>query len=321
MVRGLLALASVGIGVTALTADPYALGTPGPMPFPKDNPYSTAKAELGQRLFEERSLSKTGQTPCTWCHNEPAGFSDGRTVNIGDTKEALTRNSPSLFNVGYYQALFLDGRVKSLEEQVLIPIQHPKEMNLSLPEATSRLQKKGYGQLFEKAFGSSEITGDRIAKALATYIRTLKQNQTPFDAYMKGDKSALSANAVKGLEIFKGKGQCVTCHAGPNFTRASIAGADPFAVTGLAESPVIGEDYGLSEVTKNPKDKGKWRIPGLRGIAQSAPYMHNGTLDTLEDVIEFYDRGGDQGALPKLKLTKQEKAALLEFLRDGLSDN
>ena len=124
MLRGLLVLACASIGIAGITADPYALGTPGPVPYPKTNPYSAAKAELGRRLFEERALSNTRQTPCTWCHNEPAGFSDGRTVNIGDTKEALNRHSPSLIGSGYQPQLFWDGRVKSLEEQVLMPIEH-----------------------------------------------------------------------------------------------------------------------------------------------------------------------------------------------------
>ena len=292
---------------------------PGPVPYPKSNPYSSAKAELGKRLFEERALSKTRQTPCTWCHNEPSGFSDGRTVNIGDTKEALNRHSPTLIGSGYQPQLFWDGRVKTLEEQVLMPIAHPKEMNLSLEEVPDRLRKAKYEGLFEQAFGTKEITKERVAMALATYVRTITENETPFDKFIKGDKQALSSNAQQGLTIFKGKGQCTTCHSGPHFTRATIAGADPFAKTGLAQSYVIGEDHGRGDLTKNPMDNGLWRIPSLRGIGRTAPYMHNGTLESLEDVVDFYDRGGDEGVLPKLKLTKQEKAALVEFLQDGLT--
>ncbi len=319
MLRGLLVLACASVGIAGITADPYALGTPGPVPYPKSNPYTAAKAELGRRLFEERALSNTRQTPCTWCHNEGAGFSDGRTVNIGDTKEALNRHSPTLIGSGYQPQLFWDGRVKTLEEQVLMPIEHPMEMNLSLKAVPERLKKAKYEPLFEQAFGTQEITKERVAMALATYVRTLTDNETPFDKFVKGDKQALSPIARQGLAVFKGKGQCTTCHSGPHFTRATIPGADPFAKTGLAQSYVIGEDHGRGDLTKNPKDNGFWRIPSLRGIGRTAPYMHNGTLESLEDVVEFYDRGGDEGALPKLKLTKQEKAALVEFLQDGLT--
>jgi cytochrome c peroxidase len=200
-----------------------------------------------------------------------------------------------------------------------MPIEHPMEMNLSLKAVPERLKKAKYEPLFEQAFGTQEITKERVAMALATYVRTLTDNETPFDKFVKGDKQALSPIARQGLAVFKGKGQCTTCHSGPHFTRATIPGADPFAKTGLAQSYVIGEDHGRGDLTKNPKDNGFWRIPSLRGIGRTAPYMHNGTLESLEDVVEFYDRGGDEGALPKLKLTKQEKAALVEFLQDGLT--
>ncbi|MBI1331627.1 MAG: hypothetical protein GC165_01970 [Armatimonadetes bacterium] len=301
-------------------ADEFALGTPGEVPFPKDNPYSAEKAELGRQLFSEGKLSKTGATPCTWCHDPNRGWGDGRTISIGDTKEALNRHSPSLFNVGYATHLFWDGRATTLEEQCLFPIQQKKEMGMDLKELPGRLTKAGYGPEFEKAFGTPEITVDRIAKALATFERTITENDTPYDRWLKGDKQAMSADAIAGLEIFQTKGHCVTCHGGPNFSNAMTDDGVPYKNTGLYQSPVLDPDAGRGEVDKKDKDMMRaFKIPSLRGIGKSAPYMHNGTLASLQEVVDFYDRGGDDGKLPKLGLTDQEKKQLVEFLRHGIT--
>ncbi len=327
MVRWILVLSSFGIGaagVLSATNDAeFALGTPGPVPFPKDNPYSAAKAKLGHDLFFEGRMSKTGKTPCTWCHDPNRGYGDGRTISIGDPQVALNRHTPSLYNVGYATHFFWDGRSNSLEEQALFPIKHPKEMAMNLDELPGRLQKAGYEPKFEKAFGSKEITTERIAQALATFERTITENDTPFDRYTKGDKSAMSADAIAGLTLFKGKAGCVRCHGGPNFTNAMTTTGVPYANTGVYQSPVLDPDSGRMEIEKTNKlMENAFKIPSLRGVGKTYPYMHNGTLESLEEVVEFYNRGGDNGKLPKLKLSELEKKQLVEFLRNGItSDN
>jgi cytochrome c peroxidase len=297
-----------------------SLGTPAPVVHPASNPFSASKAELGRKLFSEGRMSKSGETPCTWCHNPLAGWSDGRTISIGDPKVALKRHTPSLLNVAYSKHLFWDGRSNTLEEQAIFPIQHPDEMNMKLDELPTRLKNAGYEPAFLKVFGTKEITTDRIAKALACFQRTLVENDTPYDRWSKGNKSAMSAVAVQGLKLFQGKAGCTECHSGPNFSRAYIDGANPFAATGVYQSPILDPDGGRMEVDHNPKMKGMFRIPSLRGVGKTSPYMHNGSVESLSDVVEFYSRGGDAGLLKKLALSSIEKRALVEFLEKGITE-
>ena len=318
MIFGTFIFASVVLSSTQ--TDEFALGTPGPVPFPKGNPYSKEKADLGEKLFSEGRMSKTGETPCTWCHDPRRGYTDGRTISIGDTKEALNRHSPSLINVGYSEHLFWDGRSSTLEEQCIFPIKQPKEMGMNLDDLPKRLIQAGYQPEFEKAFGTQDITIDRIAKALATFERTITENDTPFDRWLKGDKNAMSQDSVAGLNLFKTKGRCITCHAGPNFSMAMTKKGIPYKNTGVYQSPVLDPDAGRMEVEKSNKDMaGAFKIPSLRGVGKRAPYMHNGTLATLEEVVDFYDRGGDSGKLTKLGLTVVEKKQLVDFLRNGIT--
>jgi cytochrome c peroxidase len=297
------------------------LGTPKSVTHPKENPYSEAKAELGRKLFFEGRLSKTGETPCTWCHNPLRGWADGRTISIGDPQVALKRHTPSLLNVAYSEHLFWDGRSKTLEEQAPFPIQHPDEMNMKLEDVPGRLKSAGYEKEFLKAFGSKEITVDKVVKALSCFQRTLTENDTPYDHWVAGKKGAMSATAVKGLELFKGKAGCVQCHSGPNFSRAYEPGQVPYAATGVFQSPVLDPDGGRMDFDKDPKMKGMFRIPSLRGVGKTYPYMHNGSIENLEDVVEFYNRGGDEGLLKKLNLTATEKKSLVEFLRYGITEH
>lgn len=310
------------VGVFSKSNDPrYALTTPGPVEFPATNPFTPEKAELGKKLFNEPKMSKSNMTPCSWCHFPGLGFTDGRQFSPGATGEHQPRNSPTLINVGYAENLFWDGRMNSLEEQSLFPIKHPTEMAMKLEEVPARLKEVGYEKEFEKAFGSKEITLDKISLALATYERTITENNTPFDRYLRGETNAMLPEAIEGMKIFQTKAQCLDCHSGPHFTLAMIKGENPYRNTGLKTPKGIHEDDGRMDVEKsNPAMKGAFKIPTLRGVGKTAPYMHNGTLATLEDVIEFYNRGGDEGKLPKLNLTDAEKHALVIFLRNGLTD-
>lgn len=319
MKSALLGVLGLGVFAVGFVNNPK-LGTPGPVVHPADNPYSKAKAELGRRLMFEGGLSKKGSTPCTWCHNPNRGWADGRTISIGDPETALNRHTPTLLGSAYYQVLFWDGRAKTLEEQVLLPLTHPLEMNMTLEEIPPRLKKLGYSSAFNKAFGTPEITVDRVAKAFAAFQRTLVENNTPYDQWLKGDKDAMSPVAIKGLRLFEGKAGCVNCHSGPLFSRATQPGVNPYEVTGVAQSPVLDPDSGRGEIEKNnPAMKGAFRVPSLRGVGKTGPYMHNGQLETLEEVVDFYNRGGDLGKLKKLGLTDQEKKALVEFLRNGIT--
>ena len=310
-------------GVLSKTGtEEFALGTPGPVPFPANNPYSKAKEDLGKLLFRDGRLSKSGATPCTWCHDPNRGYGDGRTISIGDTKEALARHSPSLYNVGYAQHLFWDGRSSTLEEQALFPIKHPKEMSMDLDKLPEKLRNAGYETKFEEAFGTKEITVERVAMALATFERTITENNTPFDRWMKGDKNAMSKDAIAGLEIFKGKAHCIDCHAGPNFTLAMTKTGVAYKNTGVYQSPVLDPDPGRLAIEKaNPEMKDAFKIPTLRGVGKTEPFMHNGDIPTLEEVVEFYNRGGDSGKLKKLNLTDAEKNQLVEFLRNGITNH
>lgn len=329
-VRRIVRCLAIPSGLIALAAGVFSdikpsdleLTTPGPVPFPADNPYSEAKAKLGRKLFSEGRMSKTGETPCTWCHDPNRGWSDGRTISLGDERTALNRHTPSLYNVGYSEHLFWDGRTKTLEEQAIFPIKHPKEMAMDLDKLPQKLANAGYGPQFEKAFGTPEITVDRIAKALATFERTITENNTPYDRWLKGDKNALSKDALAGLAVFRTKGQCITCHAGPNFSMAMVKGGDAYKNTGVYQSPVLDPDAGRMEIDKGNKSvENAFKIPSLRGIGKTYPYMHNGTLESLEEVVEFYNRGGDKGKLKKLGLTDTEKKQLVEFLRHGISSD
>ena len=309
------------LGGSVLIEDskPVPLGTPPPVQFPKDNPFSESKAKLGEALFFEGKMSKTGQTPCTWCHVPGQGFGDVRNISTGDKRETIRRHTPSLNNVGYAKVLFWDGRETSLEKQSMMPIAAHDEMDMDLKQLPEILSKAGYKSRFKAAFGTEEITVDRIAKALTTYERTLTQNNLPFDQYIAGDKLAMPEAAVKGLKLFEGKAGCVNCHGGPHFSNAFIPGKEAFAVTGVQQPGSFDDDWGRMEITKNEKDRSAFKIPTLRGIGDSSPYMHTGHFKNLREVIEFYNRGGDAGKLPKLNLTDQEKSNLLSFLREGLT--
>lgn len=315
----LFASTLLGGSVLIDSEKPAPLGTPKEVEFPKNNPYSEAKAKLGEALFFEGRMSKTGQTPCTWCHVPTQGFGDVRNISTGDKRETLRRHTPSLTNVGYAKILFWDGRETSLEKQTMMPIAAHDEMNMDLKLLPGILEKAGYKSRFKAAFGTEEINIDRIAMALTTYERTLTQNNLPFDRYAKGDKTAMPESAIKGLKLFEGKAGCVKCHGGPHFSNAFVPGKEAFAVTGVQQPGSFDDDWGRMEITKDEKDRSAFKIPTLRGIGDSSPYMHTGQFKNLREVIEFYNRGGDGGKLPKLNLTEVEKSNLLSFLREGLT--
>jgi len=280
----------------------------GEMPVPADNEMSEAKVELGKQLFFDPRLSGHNKSSCATCHAPGQGWGDGLAKFATFTNGEGPRNSPTVINSGYYTANFWDGRAKSLEEQALGPIQSDKEMNQPLDGLIAELQAvPGYVEGFKSVFGSA-VTAENVAKALAAFERTVVIRDSKFDKYLAGDLNALTAQEKKGGEVFLGKGSCASCHTGPNLTDN--------AYHNLGHSG----DEGRYAVTKKEEDKGRFRTPGLRGLSYTKPYFHDGSAKTLEDVVEYYDKGGEAGAnkdplMKPLGLTAEEKANLVAFLK------
>lgn len=241
-----------------------------------------SKEKLGEKLFFDPVLSKDKSISCSSCHKPEFAFADTSAVSLGVGGTKGTRNSPSITNLSGRPTLFWDGRVASLEEQALQPIINPVEMNLPIAEAVERLKKdQTYANLFQKIFNSPP-TEKNLLLAIAAYERTLETANSPYDRYINGDDQAVSASAKRGRLLFIGKANCNNCHSGEDFT------ADRFKGIGLFNENDL-KDAGRYEVTKNPEHKGHFKIPGLRNVALTAPYMHNGMFKTLKDVIRYYN--------------------------------
>ncbi len=322
---------------------PAALSPLPPPPSPSENPTTPEKVELGKKLFFDRRLSGDGTMSCATCHDPETGFADALPTSLSYPTTRNWRNSPGLVNVAYRKRLFHDGRATSLEEQALFPMMSPFEMNRNLDYLEEVLKTvPAYVEAFRSVFGG-EITRQRVAMAIAAFERTLLSRDTPLDRHLRGEPGALSARQRDGLGLFLGKAGCATCHSGPNLTdeRFHNLGVpedpkekeDPRIlatarfvgkVSGFPDYRTLLEDPGRFLVTKDPADWKAFATPSLREVAATAPYMHNGALPNLEEVIEFYDRGGggDPKKSPLLKplgLSKEEKESLREFLVTGLS--
>ncbi|MDA0833813.1 MAG: cytochrome-c peroxidase [Planctomycetota bacterium] len=253
---------------------------PRSIPSPEDNPFTEAKVSLGKQLFFDPRLSGNNTMSCATCHLPEKAFGDGLARAKGHNEKRLARNTQTVLNVGFYTRYFWDGRAESLEAQALEPIASPDEMNQNLDDLERELNDiSGYKRQFQDVFGTT-VTRDGIAKALAAFQRTLITKPSPFDRYLAGDKNALKADEIRGLELFRGAAGCIRCHHGP------LLSDSKFYRLGVSF-----RDVGLAGVTQNPEDKGKFRTPTLRNIADTGPYMHNGSMETLDDVVTFYYRG------------------------------
>jgi cytochrome c peroxidase len=288
-----------------------------PVPIPKDNPQTAEKIALGMQLFFDKRLSKDNTVSCASCHAPEKGFSNGERFATGVGGAKGGRSAPSVINAAYYRQQFWDGRAASLEEQALGPIANPIEMSLSIEDAVGRLNGiAGYKSQFQKIFGT-DANSAGIAKAIAAYERTVLSGNAPFDKFKAGDKSALSKASERGRKLFFGKANCAACHAGSNFSDNSYHN---IGIGMDAKKP----DVGRVTVSKLGGDTGAFKTPTLREIARSAPYMHDGSLKTLEEVVEHYARGGianewlDEELFP-LRLNAADKADLVTFLKEGLA--
>lgn len=301
-----------GPGQTSSLVVPVPLGLDLSAPVPEDNPLSRAKIDLGRALFFDPVLSADRSLSCSSCHQPEHYFANDRQVSQGIAGRQGRRNVPSILNVAYGRAFFWDGRAPTLEAQVLGPIQGHDELGMKLPELMRRLRgEQKYRTAFRRAFGEGEITSQRLARALASYLRTLRSGDAPIDQFLHGDTAALSPDARKGFRLFTGRANCGACHLIPLFTDHR------FHNTGVSwGSP----DLGRGAVTGVGSDRGAFKTPSLRNVAMTAPYMHDGSLATLEDVVDRYDRGGtpnpylDEEIHP-LRLTAGEKRQLIAFLR------
>ena len=265
---------------------------PEQAPAPADNPGTAAKVELGRSLFFDPRLSSTGTVSCNSCHNVMLGGEDNRPVAMGVNGQTGGRSAPTVWNSAFNSSQFWDGRAKSLEEQALGPITNPIEMGIkNHTVAINRIRAiKGYTPLFNKAFGDKDsVTIDNLAKAIAAYERSLITPNSPYDRYVKGDKSAMSPQQVKGMKSFASLG-CTGCHSGPAFSGPAMAPGTGF----FMKFPTYGKNEYVKKydlmADKGRGDKHEWKVPTLRNIALTAPYFHNGKVDTLEEAVRVMAR-------------------------------
>jgi cytochrome c peroxidase len=282
---------------------------PSSVPFPSDNPYTADKAQLGELLFFDPRLSGNNYISCASCHNPSLSWGDGLPRGIGHGMTILGRRTPTVLNTAWADLLMWDGRKVSLEDQALGPIGTDVEMNQKVDDLVGKLAKiDGYRTLFNAAFPGEGITLANVAKAIATFERTVVSPIAPFDRWVAGDETAISESAKHGFATFNGKANCVACHSGWNFTDGG------FHDIGLPDKDIgRGKNLGLQKMQH------AFKTPTLRDADRRGPYMHNGSIATLADVVNHYDKGGVQRPslsddMKPLNLTAQEKADLVEFM-------
>ncbi len=290
----------------------------GPVPYPADNKPNAARVALGRALFFDPRLSGDGNMSCATCHNPSMGWSDGLPTARGVKSSVLGRASPTVFNTAYNSIQMWDGRKKSLEDQAMGPMQANVEMNMDIGKLFQWLgTNEGYKAMFAKAYPGEPINESTLSRAIASFERTVVSNNSPFDRWVRGEKTALTEQQVRGFKVFVGKGNCVACHSGPNFTD------NGFHNLGLASFGNPEPDLGRYAQRPVNAMKGAFKTPTVREVARTGPYFHDGSARTLMDVVEHYDRGGDVKTnlspnIKPLNLTDEEKRALVAFM-EGLS--
>jgi cytochrome c peroxidase len=314
ILAGAFALPAFFFAAPAADMPPKAPAGLPPIAWPKDNPFTQAKADLGRLLYFDRRLSMDETVSCATCHDPKKGFTDGGAVSTGIRGQKGGRSAPTVINRVYSMAQFWDGRATSLEDQAKGPIANPIEMGMTHDAAVARIRGvAGYGPLFAKAFGTDDVDMDRIAKAIACFERTVMSGNAPYDRYQRGEKKAMSPAQVRGMNVFVNKAKCDQCHEGANFT---LNAYHNLGVGTDKPEP----DVGRFAVSKDPRDWGAFKTPTLREIEHTGPYMHDGSLQTLEEVVEYYDKGGVKNknldpAIKPLHLTDQDKKDVVAFLK------
>ena len=287
-------------------------GLPDEIPTPDDNPLSVNRIELGRRLFFDAILSEDGSTSCSTCHLPERAFAGDKPKAIGIHGREGRRNAPSILNRALGTSQFWDGRAATLEEQALQPIQSSTELGSSIDAVLERLKsREEYRRAFNNAFLDG-ITADNVARALASFERSLLTGDSPVDRFRTNDFIALSDEQRQGLWLFESRGQCWRCHSGPNFAD------ERFHNTGVSWGAEPA-DLGRFEVTNDDSDRGKFKTPTLRNVALTGPYMHDGSIATLREVVQFYSRGGNDNPnldpiIKPLELTERDVEHLVAFL-------
>lgn len=322
---GLLMAVTSCVQDVVMESEGYVLDLPAHFPkmeIPADNPLTPEKIAFGKKLFEEKKLSGDNTLACISCHNPKHAFSDSVQFSLGVNGQLGERNSTPIFNVGYHPAFFRDGGALTLELQVVAPIENPLEMNANIAEVCEKLDlDPEYHELAMEVFGTG-FTPNVLSKSLASYLRTLISGNSRYDQYVQGDKSALTDLEKEGFDLYDGKAGCFKCHDGFDFTDYT------YQNVGLYKEY---SDLGRMKLTGDSLDMGMFLVPSLRNLSYTAPYMHDGSLETLEEVIDLYDEGGkghwnqDFRIFP-LELTEHEKTALKAFLltlndEDFIKDN
>ena len=279
---------------------------------PADNPITAEKVELGKQLYFDPRLSKDGSISCNSCHDLKAGGADNKPVSTGVGGAQGTRNSPTVWNSAFHNAQFWDGRAPSLEEQAKGPLVNPVEMAMpSLDAVVARVKAvPGYVTQFDKVFGKNSVNIDNIAKAIATYERTLISRNSKFDNFRFADKGALNQDEWAGFQTFRQAG-CMECHMGPDFSGPPpLARGDGFyqKFPRFADSPLVAQyklldDGGRYNVTKQESDRHVYRVPTLRNVKETAPYFHNGLVPTLDEAVKVCAKGGSNRDLTQSEVT------------------
>ncbi|HEU5218227.1 MAG TPA: cytochrome c peroxidase [Gemmatimonadales bacterium] len=283
------------------------------------DPPTPEQVRLGRWLFYDKRLSKDGTVACATCHRPENAFSEPSPVSTGIAGQKGGRKAPSFVNLAWTVApnFFWDGRAGSLEEQAVGPMANPIEMgNTNEAVVTAISGVKGYKTYFKKAFGSEEVTIDRVAKAIASYERTRVSGNSAWDRWQAGDEAAVSPAVKKGHELFFGKAGCNQCHLGQNFTDNTFHN---LGIGWNAKTKTFA-DEGRSKISKNKADLGAFKTPTLRDVSKHAPYMHDGSIATLREVVEHYNKGGTKNPtldkkLSVLKLAPDEIDALVEMMK------
>jgi cytochrome c peroxidase len=308
----------LSLSLVCVCAERIQPGPPTPqglpaVPWPEDNPYSPARAELGKLLFFDGRLSANGVVSCAFCHEPDHAFAGSTPLSVGVSGKPDSRHTQTLINRAWGKSQFWDGRAPTLESQVAAAVTNPDEMGMTVDLVVQRIRAiRGYAPLFAAAFGDSTVNFERVAKAIATFERTITSGNSPYDRYLAGDKSALTKQQKDGLDFFNKKGECAECHSGPNLTN------EKFANVGIGMDKTY-PDSGREAFTKKRGDFGKFKVPTLRDLARRAPYMHDGSIKTLGEVLDIYSKGGLPNPHLDTRLTPfyldaQTKQALLAFL-------
>ena len=261
--------------------------------------------DLGKILFFDNRLSGSGKISCASCHQPEFSWADGKQRSLGHEGAVNNRNSPSLLNVWFYKTLFRDGRSRDLEDQAFAPINSESEMHQDMSELPFKLRKiKGYSALFTAAYGDDEINPDRIAGAIATFEKTIVSRPSRFDAFINGDRNALSLSELRGLHVFRTRGGCMNCHHGPMFTDNKFH-----------KTIIPGSDLGRYNFTHKEEDKMTFKTPSLRDVINTGPWMHDGSINSITDVISFYNKVTVRPGQPNISFKGTDIADIEAFLK------